>query len=262
MAHTRARARLLRLVAALAVATTAAQAFLLPSAGLRHAPSASSFSSSQRLHAAAATTAPPAAAPAATPAAEQQGEAARALAAAKERLRPAFEAVDARTQRVLKRVLTSFREHQVGTHMFAGVDGYGHGDVGRDTLEAIYADLFGAEAALVRVQMFSGTHAISCALYGVLRPGDAMLGISGRPYDTLEEVIGTRVPRPEYEPQEGEEEPAVPRRQLTGSLMEYGVSYDQVRTLTCLMIPLLFFNMDLLTPAPTQPYLYIQSRWT
>ena len=55
--------------------------------------------------------------------------------------------------------------------MFNGIDGYGHGDVGRDTLEEIYADLFGAEAALVRVQIFSGTHAISCALFGVLRPG-------------------------------------------------------------------------------------------
>jgi cystathionine beta-lyase family protein involved in aluminum resistance len=54
------------------------------------------------------------------------------------------------------------------------VDGYGHGDVGRDTIESIYADLFGAEAALVRVQMFSGTHAISCALFGVLRPGTCM----------------------------------------------------------------------------------------
>jgi len=139
--------------------------------------------------------------------------------------------VDARTQRALKRVLTSFREHQVGTHMFAGVDGYGHGDIGRDTLEAVYADLFGAEAALVRVQMFSGTHAISCALYGVLRPGDALLGISGQPYDTLEEVIGTRTPRPESADHGGEEgQPsAVPRRVLTGSLMEWGVRYDQVR---------------------------------
>lgn len=98
-------------------------------------------------------------------------EAEQVLLDAQASLRPAFEEVDRRTKRLLKRVLTSFREHQVGTHMFNGIDGYGHGDVGRDTLEEIYADLFGAEAALVRVQIFSGTHAISCALFGVLRPG-------------------------------------------------------------------------------------------
>lgn len=66
---------------------------------------------------------------------------------------------------------TCLNAPQVGTHLFNGLDGYGHGDLGRDTLEEIYADLFGAEAALVRVQIFSGTHAISCALFGVLRPG-------------------------------------------------------------------------------------------
>jgi cystathionine beta-lyase family protein involved in aluminum resistance len=83
---------------------------------------------------------------------------------------------------------------QVGVNMFAGVDGYGHGDIGRDTLDCIYAELFGAEAALVRVQCFSGTHAIASALFGVLRPGDTLLACSGKPYDTLDEVIGTRAP--------------------------------------------------------------------
>lgn len=124
-------------------------------------------------------------------------------------LQEAFAEVDAQTQARLKRILQTYRKHQVraeeyremrrmvrgqtqsrsptpppstdpgarmvhhqvGTHLFNGIDGYGHGDLGRDVLEEVYADLFGAEAALVRVQVFSGTHAISCALYGVLRPG-------------------------------------------------------------------------------------------
>jgi len=164
---------------------------------------------------------------AATACAEGEAIAEEIVAEAQARLRPAFEDVDRRTQRILKRVLTAFREHQVGTHMFNGIDGYGHGDVGRDTLEEIYASLFGAEAALVRVQIFSGTHAISCALFGVLRPGDKMLGLSGPPYDTLEEVIGTRVGH-----QEEGGGPAPGQRLLTGSLKEWGVGYDQVDLLT------------------------------
>ena len=93
------------------------------------------------------------------------------------------------------------------------VDGYGHGDLGRETLDAVYAELMGAEAALVRVQMFSGTHAIACALFGVLRPDDELLGVSGAPYDTLEEVIGLR----------GRTEDG-----LRGTLADFGVTYSQV----------------------------------
>lgn len=157
---------------------------------------------------------------------------------ARARLRPAFDDVDSRTQRILKRVLKSFRKQQVGTHMFNGIDGYGHGDVGRDSLEEIYAQLFGAEAALVRVQIFSGTHAISCALFGVLRPGDKMLGLSGQPYDTLEEVIGTRVAH------KGEDDNSIPnQRFLTGSLEEWGVAYDQVDLLPS-VDPGQYFNLS------------------
>lgn len=72
------------------------------------------------------------------------------------------------------------------------MSGYGHDDLGRETLDQVYAQVMGAEAAAVRVQLVSGTHAITCALFGVLRPGDEMLAVAGKPYDTLEEVIGLR----------------------------------------------------------------------
>lgn len=101
------------------------------------------------------------------------------LDAAVEALRPAFEEVDRKTEAHMRRFLKAFRSKNVGPHHFAGVDGYGHGDLGREALDEIYAELFGAEAAMVRIQMFSGTHAIACALFGVLRPGDEMLAVSG-----------------------------------------------------------------------------------
>ena len=94
-------------------------------------------------------------------------------------LGPLFSQIDARTEHNMRRVLDVFRKHNVGPHHFAGVDGYGNGDLGREALDQIYAELMGAEAALVRVQIFSGTHAIACALFGVLRPGDEMLAVSG-----------------------------------------------------------------------------------
>ncbi len=90
------------------------------------------------------------------------------------------------------RVLTSYREHQVSDFHFSPSTGYGYDDSGRDTLESIYADVFGGEAGLVRPQIISGTHAISTALFGVLRPGDELLYITGKPYDTLEEIVGIR----------------------------------------------------------------------
>ena len=136
-----------------------------------------------------------------------------AVDAAIEALAPAFAAIDSQTEAGLRRLLDVFRRHGVGAQHFAGVDGYGHGDLGRDALDSIYAELFGAEAALVRVQCFSGTHAIACALYGVLRPGQELLGVSGAPYDTLEEVIGLR----------GRTDDG-----LQGTLADLGVSYRQV----------------------------------
>jgi cystathionine beta-lyase family protein involved in aluminum resistance len=103
-----------------------------------------------------------------------------------------FSGIDAQVKENLKRVLQAFRHHRLGTHHFASVSGYGHDDLGRQVLDQIFAEIVGAEAAAVRVQFVSGTHAIACALYGVLRPGDEMLAVVGAPYDTLEEVIGVR----------------------------------------------------------------------
>lgn len=90
------------------------------------------------------------------------------------------------------RVLEAFRNHQVSDFHFTPSTGYGYDDSGRDTLEAIYAEVFGHEDAIVRPQIISGTHAISTALFGVLRPGDELLYITGKPYDTLEEIVGIR----------------------------------------------------------------------
>ncbi|WP_413381442.1 aminotransferase class I/II-fold pyridoxal phosphate-dependent enzyme [Alkalihalobacillus sp. 1P02AB] len=90
------------------------------------------------------------------------------------------------------KVLESYKKHQVADFHFTPSTGYGYDDVGRDTLEAIYADVFGGEAALVRPQIISGTHAIATCLFGVLRPGDELVYITGKPYDTLEEIVGIR----------------------------------------------------------------------
>nr|WP_202950277.1 methionine gamma-lyase family protein [Gloeocapsa sp. PCC 73106] len=103
-----------------------------------------------------------------------------------------FGEIDAQVKENLKKVLTAFREHRLGAHHFASVSGYGHNDQGRETLDQVFAQVMGAEAALVRVQIVSGTHAIACALFGLLRPGDELLAVMGAPYDTLEEVIGKR----------------------------------------------------------------------
>ena len=109
------------------------------------------------------------------------------------------------------KVLNAFRSHRVSESHFVPTTGYGSDDLGRDTLEEVYAEIFGAESALVRAQLVSGTHALSTALSGNLRPGDELLYISGGPYDTLEGVIGIRKER--------------------GCLFEYGVTYNQVELL-------------------------------
>lgn len=90
------------------------------------------------------------------------------------------------------KVLKAFRNHQVSDFHFTPSTGYGYDDMGRDTLEKVYAEVFGGEAALVRPQIISGTHAIATSLFGVLRPGDELVYITGRPYDTLEEIVGIR----------------------------------------------------------------------
>ena len=88
------------------------------------------------------------------------------------------------------RVLTAFQKHRVADGYFAGTTGYGYDDLGRDKLDDIYAELFGTEAALVRIQFVNGTHAIACALFGALKAGDVLLSAVGAPYDTLLGVVG------------------------------------------------------------------------
>jgi len=114
------------------------------------------------------------------------------LLKAEQALIPIFSKIDAQVKQNLKKVLTAFRDRRVGVQHFSSVSGYGHDDLGRETLDKVFAQVMGAEAAVVRVQFVSGTHAIACALYGILRPGDEMLAVAGAPYDTLEEVIGLR----------------------------------------------------------------------
>ena len=123
------------------------------------------------------------------------------------------EARTAAVEQRLQRVLNALAAERVGTQHFASLTGYGHGDQGREVVDRVFARVLGAEAAAVRMQFVSGTHAIAAALFGVLRPGDRLLSITGRPYDTLEEVIGLR----------GEGQ---------GSLAEFGVVYDELPLLT------------------------------
>ncbi len=120
-----------------------------------------------------------------------------------------FSGIDATVKTNLKKVLDAFQNNRVGAHHFAGVSGYGHNDSGREVLDQAFAEIVGAEAAIVRSQIVSGTHAITCALFGALRPGDEMLAVIGSPYDTLEEVIGLR-------------------GSGHGSLTEFGISYREV----------------------------------
>ena len=124
-------------------------------------------------------------------------------------LLPIFSGIDTKVKHNLRKILKSFRDHRVGVQHFASVSGYGHDDLGRETLDQVFAQIMGAEAAAVRVQFVSGTHAIACALFGVLRPGDEMLAVAGAPYDTLEEVIGIR-------------------GKAQGSLAEFNIQYRQL----------------------------------
>lgn len=108
------------------------------------------------------------------------------------------------------KVLKAFADNRVSEPCFYGSTGYGYGDIGRETLDKVYAQVLGAEDALVRHNFVSGTHALSVALFGVLRKGDKIVSITGKPYDTLEEVIG------------------ISGEKGNGSLMDYGVEYGQV----------------------------------
>ena len=125
-----------------------------------------------------------------------------------EHLKERFEEIDKRAEFNQMKVIKAMQDNRVSDIHFAATTGYGYNDLGRDTLEAVYASAFHGESALVRPQLTCGTHALAVALASNLRPGDELLSPVGKPYDTLEEVIGIR--------------------DSVGSLKEYGVSYRQV----------------------------------
>lgn len=118
-----------------------------------------------------------------------------------------YREIDARAERNLLKVIEAMQKNKVSYDFMNGSTGYGYDDAGRDALEAVYADIFKTETALVRPQIACGTHAIATALFGVLRPGDELLSPVGKPYDTLESVIGIR--------------------ETKGSLVDFGVVYRQ-----------------------------------
>lgn len=125
-----------------------------------------------------------------------------------ENLKMRFEGIDETAEFNQLKVLKAMQDNQVSEACLLGTTGYGYNDIGRDTLEAVYAKVFHAEDALVRPQITCGTHALALALMSNLRPGDEILSPVGKPYDTLEEVIGIR--------------------ETKGSLSEYGITYKQV----------------------------------
>ena len=107
-------------------------------------------------------------------------------------LKERFESIDAVTEYNNAKVTNAMQKNRVSAECFAGSTGYGYNDMGRETLEKVYADCFHTEAALVRPQITCGTHALATALSANLLPGDELLSPVGKPYDTLEEVIGIR----------------------------------------------------------------------
>jgi cystathionine beta-lyase family protein involved in aluminum resistance len=121
-----------------------------------------------------------------------------------------FRAVDRIADLNQWKVIEAFQKFQVSDFHFAGSTGYGYNDRGREVLDLVYAEVFGAESALVRPHFASGTHTIATALFGMLRPGDGLLYITGTPYDTLHKVIG--------KPNDG-----------TGSLQDFGITYDEAK---------------------------------
>ena len=129
---------------------------------------------------------------------------------AEENCREAFARIDAVAEYNGAKVLKAFSDNKVSEPCFYGSTGYGYGDMGREVIDKVFAQALGTEDALVRFNFVSGTHALSVALFGVLRTGDKMVSITGKPYDTLEEVIG------------------ISGEKGNGSLMDYGVEYAQV----------------------------------
>ncbi len=128
---------------------------------------------------------------------------------AEEEIRPQFERIDRIAMLNTRKVMTAFQDNKVSDSCFAGTTGYGYDDLGREVLDKVYAQVFCTEAALVRIGFVNGTHALSAALFGILKPGDTLLSATGLPYDTLRNAIGI----------EGD---------CHGSLRFYGINYKQV----------------------------------
>ncbi len=129
-------------------------------------------------------------------------------AEAEKELAPLFAEIESTAFHNTRKVLDAFRKEKVDESCFASSTGYGYNDKGRETLDRVYADVFGTEAAIVRPHIVNGTHALTLGLFGLLRPGDTLLSVTGKPYDTLDEVIGLR-------------------GDGMGSLRDYGVNYRQ-----------------------------------
>lgn len=136
-----------------------------------------------------------------------------------EKIKERFQAIDTIAEYNQLKVLKAMQDNRVSDIHFAATTGYGYNDLGRDTLECVYASVFHTESALVRPQLISGTHALSTALSGNLRPGDEILSPVGKPYDTLEGVIGIKSTKDS--------------KVSKGSLAEYGITYAQVDLLSC-----------------------------
>lgn len=130
-------------------------------------------------------------------------------AKAQERIKDRFAEIDAVAESNTRRVMEAFQDNRVSESCFAGTTGYGYDDLGRDTLDKIYAQLFGAEAALVRISFVNGTHALTTAMFSMVKPGDTILALTGTPYDTLRSAIGIA-------------------GDCHGSLKFYGIDYDEV----------------------------------
>ena len=128
---------------------------------------------------------------------------------AEEKVKKYFELVDDIKEYNQEKVLKAFCNNKIGLEHFASVSGYGHDDMGREALDKVFADVFKAEKAVVRNHFVSGTHTLACCLFGNLRYGEKLISVAGTPYDTMEEVIGTRGDK-------------------RASLIGHGVLYDEV----------------------------------
>ena len=126
-----------------------------------------------------------------------------------QKAQPFFAAVDEIAEKNTIKVLNIFRKHKVSDYHFRTTSGYAYNDAGREKLEAVWADICGGEKALVRTQFASGTHALATVLFGILRPGDELLSLTGAPYDTMQTVIGHTTPSP-------------------GSLKDFNIDYSEL----------------------------------